>query len=212
MADPAGLLKIGKPEHIGRLRDLGELYMRPLWKFAEEENDPHRGDRYEGTSYIWQPDVAQLQVEVAGTFQAIPGISGPIRHVSGLDRNTNVFCMYALRSLETPTRIDERNAHFGQAFAYITHVDEFLRRVRNNLPRGTHARADFVEYIDSTIYTGPMMAFRKRREFAHQSEFRIAVSPGTGRDLIIPVGDLSDILIVGYSEQIVGRRVRAVGG
>jgi len=158
------------------------------------------------------PDVAQLQVHLAGEFQTFPGITSPIRYASGLDRSTNVFCMYAINSLETPTRIHERNHQFGEAFAYVTHVDEFLRRVLSALPQGTRARSGLVEYVDSDHYTGPMAPFRKRREFEHQSEFRIAVTPGTDRDLTLQVGELSEIVFIGYTREIAGQRVRVVSG
>jgi hypothetical protein len=211
MSSPAGLLKIGNRGHIRRFRNLGEVYMRPLWKFAAEESDPNRGDPYEGASYLWQPRVAQLQVQLDSKFRAIPG-HGSIRYSSSLDRNTNVFCMYAITPVDAPTRIDERNQQFGEAFAYITHVEEFLRRVLRAAPSGTCARSDLVEYVDSNLYTGPMTPFRKRRDFEHQCEFRVTVAPGTGSDRTLYVGDLSDLVIIGHTEQIIGRRVRVVSG
>jgi hypothetical protein len=39
--------------------------------------------------------------------------------------------------------------------------------------------------------------FRKSSSFAYQSEFRMALVPGTGVVWKLPVGDLSDIVMVG---------------
>ena len=54
-----------------------------------------------------------------------------------------------------------------------------------------------VDYVDAESYEGPMGPFKKRSEFSYQSEWRLALLPGTGEPYRLEVADLSDIVIVG---------------
>ena len=58
-----------------------------------------------------------------------------------------------------------------------------------------------VEYVDRRSYTGPMGVFRKFSERAADQEFRVAILPGTGRPLSLRLGDLSDIAIMGMTNE-----------
>jgi hypothetical protein len=46
-----------------------------------------------------------------------------------------------------------------------------------------------------------MGAFRKFREHAHQSEFRVLLRPGIGRPLSLHLGSLTDIAVLGPSSK-----------
>jgi hypothetical protein len=54
-----------------------------------------------------------------------------------------------------------------------------------------------VEYVDDREYHGKMGIFKKSSYFAYQSEFRIALKPGTGSPYCLQVGDLADISCTG---------------
>lgn len=73
-----------------------------------------------------------------------------------------------------------------------------MRRVRAAVQNTPYRlQWDAVQYLDETLYEGPMGIFTKVSDFEYQSEFRIALLPGTGAALRLEVGDLSDIVMLG---------------
>jgi hypothetical protein len=58
-----------------------------------------------------------------------------------------------------------------------------------------------VEYVDKNSYAGPMGAFRKYSHYSDQKELRVAAMPGTGRPLSLYLGNLSDIAIMGQTNE-----------
>jgi len=210
MGDVLGIFRFGRQPHIEEFSKLGRLYMKPISYFRELERDHLRGDPVEGTTWTMPSSKAELQVEVHGEFQTIPGITGAVRFSSDRDSTLNVFCMYALRLKHRETLIDPRNFTFGDTYATLLDADEFLRRVqRASIPPGQQLQYRLVEYVSPTEYLGPMGAFRKFANFEYQSEFRIAVVPGTGGDFGLDVGDLSDLVLTGEL-QGVNNRIRVV--
>jgi hypothetical protein len=111
--------------------------------------------------------------------------------------------MYALRPPDGEVPVDEKNFRFGDAFAVITDGDEFLRRVREAaaLP-GHDLHYKLVEYFDEDAYTGGVGIFKKRKAFQYQSEFRIALIPGTNQPFRFFIGDLSDITRIGLLSEL----------
>lgn len=47
-----------------------------------------------------------------------------------------------------------------------------------------------------------MSLFTKFNSFQYQSEFRIAMAPGTGKNFCLDIGDLSDITMVGKLSEV----------
>src|SRR4051812_4993845 len=61
------LLKFGKREHLEQFRNEGLLYINSDRYFSELESDMVRGDRFEGTSRIYQSkDVKRITIEGSG--------------------------------------------------------------------------------------------------------------------------------------------------
>lgn len=198
-----GLFKFGKESDIEKFCRLGQLFMRPLRDFRHDEADELRGDKNEGTHWSVQPDLAKLKMEIDGAFQEIPGIVGSIRFSRDLDKAVNVFCMYALRRRNPQTLIAPKNFSFGDTYALLKDGDEFLRRVRQAvIPNGQRLCWRLVQYADQNTYSGHMGIFSKFSQFQYQSEFRIALIPGTGKPEIINIGNLSDIILTGKLSEI----------
>jgi hypothetical protein len=106
--------------------------------------------------------------------------------------------MYALRASVAKNLINPKNFTFGDTYAVVKDGDEFLRRVRTAAQcAGLMLEIKMVEYVDPREHQGPMGVFRKSSAFAYQSEFRIALMPGTGVPFPFRVGDLSDITVTG---------------
>lgn len=203
-----GLLKFGTYNHIEQLIREGHLYMNPLSYFISGEADALRADAHEGTLVSMQPDKARLSVEVDGQFHEIPGICGPISYRTDAMLRVNVYCMFAVRPSRESELIDPRNIAFGDSYALLTDGDEFLRRVqRAAAAQSLTVTWRPVEYVERGTYHGKMGVFRKFSTFAYQSEFRIAMFPGTGTPFSLRVGDLSDIALMGASDSV-NRRLR----
>lgn len=193
-----GLFKFGWAAHIEEFCRLGRLFMRPHREFRDIETDELRRDENEGVHSTFPSDRVKLRMEVDGTFHDIPGISGPIKYSRDRDENVNVFCMYALCRRNPQTLIDPKNCSFGDAYVLLKDGDEFLRRVHMaSIPDGQKLRWSLVEYVDPATYLGHMGFFKKFDSFQYQSEFRIALIPGFGKNFCLDIGDLSDITIVG---------------
>lgn len=192
------LSKFGKRDHIEEFVRDGLLFMNPLSYFVRLENDGPRADRNEGLGYLIPGKGVTLSVKQEGKYVKIADLMGPICASHEDDLKANVFCMYALCMSQTQSLIDSRNKEFGDTFALLKDSDEFLRRVDAAANQtGFTLRKEIVKYIDRKVYNGPMGIFKKNSEFSYQSEFRIALVPGTGEPYSLKVGNLSDITVTG---------------
>src|SRR5260370_28697547 len=118
--------------------------------------------------------------------------------------------MHFLQVLPSIPLVHIDNLKFGDTFAVLKDGDEFLRRVKAAALRSGHElKHQLVEYVDNTNYSGPLGIFRKSSCFRYQSEFRIALFPGTGEPYRFNIGDISDIVIVGPLDEL-NRRSRIV--
>lgn len=198
-----GLIKFGARVHLEALVREGEIYMNPLANFIRLEADALRADKEEGLRFSVAATGAQLSLEENGKWLPVGTINGPIKqHDPSLD-GVNVFCMYAVRPAIATTPIDPRNLAFGDSYVIFTNGDEFLRRVRAEAERlGLSLKTRLIEYVDRKTHKGAMGVFRKYSSFAFQSEFRLALFPGTGQPYRLKLGDLSDIAVMRESRHI----------
>ncbi|MGA3018853.1 MAG: hypothetical protein ABSF62_17165 [Bryobacteraceae bacterium] len=162
-------------------------------------------DLHEGTSHLLRGDGGILHMKLPGeeNFKPVLEIHGPVRFRPDALQNVNVFCMFALRESASDTFVDPRTCDFGDTFALLIDFDKFMKRVNAAMPStGQELQSDLVDYIDETSYLGPVGIFKKASRFSYQSEFRIALLPGTGAPFRLHVGNLSDIVIVGRLSQL----------
>ena len=186
----------------------GLVYMPPLSYFVELESDALRADPAEGCTRSVAADGFRLDVQVDGEWKPVGGIVGPVRFRDGTLSSANVYCTHALLDNGPASFVDTRNFEFGDTYVVFTDGDEFLRRARAAASRlGIKLEVSLVEYVDETMYTGPMGIFRKYSSFAYQSECRLALLPGTGAPFSLHVGDLSDIALIGELAQL-NKRIR----
>lgn len=192
------LLKLGRREHLEELR-CGLLYMNPLSYFRSLEEDAARSDEREGDDYILQAEHANLVIDTGlsnlGRIAAAPGdLAGPIRIGRYKTRLCNLFCMFALTGpVERPMF---GPSHFwpGDSFVLFTHTQEFVSRIESAIPKeGLRLECGLVEYYDDSTYSGQVGRFRKPAKFSYQSEFRIAVEPGSDEARRLQIAELTDI-------------------
>jgi hypothetical protein len=156
-----------------------------------------RGDRYEGTHHIVQPEQIR-KFTIKGESGIETGISrqafaSPLRINLG-GHVINVFCMFALYHFVPPPVVDERNFCFGDSFVVVLNTQDFIDRfAASATANGLKFELGRVEYYDEKIYTGETWIFRKPKCLAYQSEFRFAISPGTIRPVVIDIGSLESL-------------------
>lgn len=211
------LFKFGKEEHLTSFREQGQMHMRTMRYFAEEEGENSaRGDRFEGATVIFQPTGLQMTIShpVIGTHEVDPNdLVGPVILSYIREAEQNVFCMFSLTAPAAEPLLHEDHLRFGSHFVLILNTPEFLRRVyQASATMGLQGEAGSVEYYDDATYSGKIGAFRKPQRFAYQKEFRIVLRPGIAPSRDLMIGDISDITspvsplseldrIVDFSEQ-----------
>ncbi len=199
------LLKFGQKHHVESFA-AGKLHLNTLGYFVNLEGDAARTDRNEGTGYWAQPSMSQLSMQVDGVFQEIKSITGPIRFRYPSELDVNVLCLYALRSWNVGGEIEAQTSEFGGSVAVVLDGDEFISRVRLAAEASRQQiQWSIVEYCDSSKYHGEMGIFRKPSEFEYQSEFRIALRPGTGAPLQLNVGSLDELCEVIPADELSAR-------
>jgi hypothetical protein len=193
----------------------GHLYMSALRTFKDwvrGVGPEGRGDRREGASGWFQP--SDITVRIAGI--EIPGsdMAGPLIIQPNDHDWTNVLCVYRGTPedlveldgspLRRRVRTPEACMRMGPWCVYIANPTEFARRVDTAVrTRGYGMRRGAVTYFDSATFSGDIEnpLFSKGDAYAWQREYRFAVTTrapldAAPRELILEVGDLSDICVV----------------
>jgi hypothetical protein len=201
------MMKFGKHAHMEALIEHGTLYMQPLSTFKAMEEDGLRSDENEALSGSIAARGGSLSVQQDGAWQARGTIAGPLRIRGEVLESANVFCAHILLAtrchLSPYQLVDPRNFAFGDTFVIFMDADEFIRRVRAAVAaRGLQMEADAVQYVDPKAYWGEMGVFRKYAAYSFQSEYRIALLPGSGESYTLQVGSLSDIALLSELPEI----------
>jgi hypothetical protein len=111
----------------------------------------------------------------------------------------NLFCMYALRQSTFP--VDAKNFGFGDHAVIVTNVPEFIDRVRSYIiDNKLAASCNLLKYVDP--YSGEMGPFRKLKNFAYQSEWRVVCKDGPGGVREERIGSIRDISIIMPSTEV----------
>jgi hypothetical protein len=185
------LIKIGQRRHIEELRSSGVVLMQPLRYFRKLEGDTARGDNFEGSLQIVQPQHVTISIDLGGG-EVPADVVGPV--VIGADYGCNVFCMYSITKSTDLVPISPKIKSFGDSFVMITKTQEFIGRLHAAANRaGFKCEYRLVEYIDVSARTGRTGLFRKPSDFAYQNEYRFAVLTDDLDPIRLNLGSLSDI-------------------
>lgn len=205
----------------------GEIYAQRLSRFKCLEGDEERGDDFEGA--IVYPPGSRLELE--GTDPETEKVSKWIvlakeivnlRHQPHYFDNFNVFCTYAVDdddlekvpndNFETRRKLQpgEKLWEFGEHAVAILNVDSFVRRTKEAARRqgysGWHGHVTYYDSDAGTPYMEPGMwtLFAKRRNFAHQKEFRVAIDTNTTgcNPITLNIGDIRDIAVYFHKDDL----------
>lgn len=134
----------------------------------------------------------------------------------GRNRPHNIYCLYSIwygRKNGVVTQVDSRiRAELGEYFAIVLNKEEFLNRVERaakKLPYKlkSNIQYGFVNYVktENQPYVD-LGVFKKNEKYIYQNEFRIVLELDREPEPLqyFEVGDLSDIVLVGKTENLLG--------
>lgn len=187
----------------------GHLYFNSLNYFrrAEASDSFKQNDPYECCK-IFQPN----SIKVFFGQQELKDLAGPVSICCDDDvLKSNIMCFSTIRfdsqkkyaSLEDLKRdvlFSEKMIKYGEHVVVIPRMELFVERLEKAaLKKGYCLTKKPVNYYDfakdNVLDEYPKNAFRKRREFSYQREFRFLLQKkdAVGKEVILEIGDLSDI-------------------
>ena len=197
----------------------GELYARRLSWFKNLEGDDERGDDHEAAAVLPRDGTTiTMETVVDGKLQKVrigkDDLASPIVMKLKYFDHLNVFCMSAFQSEDfQPVSNDSAEGQIHQLklpdgflelggyAVVIKDIDEFFCRIaRASRQSEYQVFRRQVEYYDPEIGTilhpdDLRIVFAKRKEFAHQREYRIAIDTGTAghAPITFNIGSIEDI-------------------
>jgi len=220
------LLKFGSEENVRKLKD-GQLYMKNLQYYVDLEkatSDEDVGDMYEGQMLLQTTNISIYSSdtnELVGQFLA-PSASMDLGYLK-----CPVFCMFMLDYRNhTQEKLDgdiltvryeftkkqiENMPGFGEWVLLIKNGDEFINRVKKALIlENVGFTRDYVKYYEvSTLQQlqeihedNLRIAFWKREKYAYQQEYRFICHAEVDDNLIVNIGDISDISQMMKTEEL----------
>ncbi len=193
-------IKVGDEIHMNKLLMEGEVFCKTLNYFSNVEEKSLRYDSYEGINQIEQIRNIEVFTEDGETLLGT-GKTGQL-HFRGSNTAGNVFCMYGVETdslkLESgiikPFMHDLSNIAFGQFAVLILKPAEFISRVKQKANKmGLSFEFSPVTYYDPETHHGNLSPFHKPKSYSNQSEVRFWISNHLVQDIVINIGDMSDI-------------------
>jgi len=210
----AYLIKIGKKNHIDRLRNDGLVYMNTINYFKEVEGNEERRDEHEGIDRIEQVTWIKLkskdgkEIELRKDSDHMRLTSAQLR-IFNSEFTGNLYSMMAITPMVAikTDRFDERNTQFGDYFLLIIEPQTFYDRLSSALNnKGLKHHIGLVQYYDEQSCNGNLSPFHKPNRYEHQHEFRVFVENDKEEPLTIEIGSLADISKTFPIEEFVGLR------
>lgn len=202
----AVLVKFKNEEIIDSLQS-GCIYMNSLEvfrKIEKDSNDDKVGDLIDGLFHI---NNGYLLLEDSAETEELVDCGLKTKY-----SNDYCYCFWGIgRDNYTPQFSSEQKqkmAEMGEWALIITNLPEFIKRLLAKVEEiDAEFTCDFVSYYDPgvdsiTTIRGLIgekglkkVAFLKREKYAYQQEFRfvVHVPDGTTDELILQIGDISDI-------------------
>ena len=197
----------------------GELYARRLSWFKNLEGDDERRDEHEAAAVLPRDGTTiTMETVVDGKLQEVriakDGLASPIVMKLKYFDHLNLFCMSAFPSDDfkpvsyasaegqlQQLKLPESFLNFGKYAVVIKDIDEFFCRIAKASRQSEfQVFRRLVAYYDPEI-GNPLhpddfrIVFAKRKEFAHQREYRIAIDTGTTdhEPITFNIGSIEDI-------------------
>jgi hypothetical protein len=192
-----GFIKIGEKKFIEDLYINGTIFMNPISRFKEIEDNNLRGDTLEGSHYIEQGDFLKLKIKDKWIEfnRGVQDFNCQL-YLDYDNVNGNIYSLYTLRMPVVSDKIiiDKKNLEFGDTFLLISYVDKFMSRVREQLDKeNLKYKYGFVKYYYNKTFTGTAGVFHKSDKYAYQEEFRFFIETSGQGPLAFKIGSIKDI-------------------
>ena len=209
----------------------GKLFLNSLRYFKEIEGEDGRGDENEGAIVMPLDDdfIFTLTATNAETGEGSEvritkdDLAAPVSMHPRWYDHINLLCMYACHSgdfqcisddnindFRKQLEIPEECVNLGEHAIIIADIREFFRRIGVAAEQGGYRLCgELVKYYDTDVGTPTTRSaietvFHKRKEYEHQSEFRVAVDANLDEPtpLVLCIGDIRDIAFLMRTSEI----------
>lgn len=181
----------------------GTIFMNTIEHFQSIEGHNERADKYENITGYYQPQDIELKIN----NRTIKDLIGPLTVYFPCEDKFNVSHIFSLSHLPetyTPREdgkiFDERMTNFESLVLlkpkyFVDKMVKALNKLKKDSKIYNYSYG-LVEYIPKETYSGSMNPFKKTDNYAHQQEFRFAVSAvDRTQPLIFNLGCLQDIAL-----------------
>ena len=197
----------------------GNFYFSQSGQFIDLEKkqfDKGIGDSKEGAWSEYMNEDTRMVVEIKGERFPLQVKSGVFNR-----KNENLrlvpICCFTFLSLENDLNedgrikksvIDSLIEQFGDRDMLLLDPAKFLERLDKGIENhGYNFKRDMIEYYDDKAQNHPIpfdeyekypvpALFYKRKYFEFQREYRVIIEKAVGENLLLNIGDISDIVTV----------------
>ena len=189
------LVKILNDKYVDSFKS-GQLFMRRLKEFRDDEVNPARGDRCE-TLISTNPISGEFflkQIYTGDDFERLKKMVTDVHFYDERCAYYNVFCMYSLEIDENENFIkpdkqlnefNDKDKKEKQSAVIVFNSNEFMRRVysaiNKNFSKTQFCMADRVSYDIDFSQERTYYVFSKLPKYSYQNEFRICVDLYEGK-------------------------------
>ncbi len=201
------LFKRGKPEHILRLFERGEVYINTIdyIRNCDINEDLSDSDDSILEREFWgdiQVNMCDVGFDINKNGISFEGFNGVINTDSTL--KGNIYCLSGIYTKEImdDNEIIELNTKksFGESIIIIFNPRIFIERVKKALIDKGYEKVYYkpVTYY-SNNYSGKVGFFRKHEKFSPQNEFRFFIPNKKNETITIEIGSLKEIAVVRHN-------------
>jgi hypothetical protein len=200
-------IKFSNKEFIEPLQKEGLIYMNSFDFFKQCENKEQL-DPDENITQLLQGDKCEICFE-GYTSNGENGLVDVKINAPFLSSQefTHLFCMWHIgqnEEIKEDCKIfDEKMKDFGDTMLVIYNPKSFMDKLKKALDKAVnsneiiYAETKKVDYVDFSTYHGEIEAFRKKIQYKHQSEWRLALQREDYKSpYVLKVGSIEDCSVV----------------
>lgn len=198
-------LKFGSEKDMNELYRKGIIYMNPIQRFREIEDNELRGDIYEGVSKVVNILPGKFEIPTIGFKGNHLGVHLRESYQEVLGNIYSLYCVSSHGWLDpNEFSIDEKINNFGTHCLMIKDNQVFLKLLEEQLIReGYKFEHGFVEYYNKELVNREIDLFEKPLEFEYQKEFRLYVERNGTDPIMLSVGSLESISELHLTESVI---------
>lgn len=209
-------IKFGKKEHIEKLFQIGEIFMKPMDYYRNCEN-PEIKDPLEGVKAISNYNRLELfhpNEKGDGPGEKIGILDGIFKEYPTQMFEGNLFCVYMLTKEDflllekegvNAVNIDANLNSYD--YICVINATNFIKKIEDtfeylDIPM-IHGKVEYLDYKNNIESLTP---FNKDIKHKHQKEYRFIIPTPNKVDLSIIIGSLKNIAVIAQRKRNVNIR------